>query len=389
MTDDFEGQVRRRLQDRGLAGEAGLARLAASIDHLPARRRRRLAGRRSAGSVAAVGIAFAVVVGIALIATLSGGRTTASPSPSLSPTPPPSPSTSVAPSPSASSSAPTVTPGPAASPPGGGLQTFDEDGITFAYPAGWRDYQVFSDTSMSSEFAELATANIPNPCATSPQPSPVGSVCPDTNPMPPGSMVVDFSDSGVLGFAPGMSRPPRSTALTVDGLPAYFWTPPSPSADQTVAWAISRPGSLDNYYEIEARLQGPGINQLRQQLDALIASLRYDPAVTPLPTGPDAALAAEQSALAALTKESPVWGCFSVSGPQSMVINSMPNGPVLARPQLATCTAKIEPSPSQMWRMTLTIRLAKPDPTVGSGEVAIQWIEPDGSLETQESGFFP
>jgi hypothetical protein len=64
-----------------------------------------------------------------------------------------------------------------------------------------------------------------------------------------------------------------------------------------------------------------------------------------------------------------------------MVLDSMPNGPALARPELATSTMKIEASPFQLWRMTLSIRLSKSDPNVGTGEIATQWISPDGSLE--------
>ena len=64
----------------------------------------------------------------------------------------------------------------------------------------------------------------------------------------------------------------------------------------------------------------------------------------------------------------------------------MPNGPPLARPQLATCTMKIEASPLQLWRMSLSIRLAKPDPYVGTGETFTQWVNPDSTLGGSESG---
>ena len=343
------------------------------------------------------GRAPAAVIGIALIVAMAGCGTPVSPSPSQPPNssssqPPvtsPSPSTSFGPSPSVGSSAPAVTPGPNPSPPAEGLQAFDEAGITFAYPASWREYHVTSNTSMVSQFAELATGNIPSLCTANTEPSPSGSACPDVEQLPPGSMTVSISNAAELGWAPALNRPPGTTALTVDGLPAYSRTPPSPSADLTLEWAISRPDSLDNYYMIDALLQGPGLDQMRQQLSALVASLRYDPPVILLPTGAGAAVAAEQSALAALLKDSPVWGCFSVTGPHSMVIDSMPDGPTLVRPQLATCTMKIEPTRPQFWRLTLTIRLQKPDRNVGTGEIITQWVSADGSLGLQSIGVTP
>jgi hypothetical protein len=146
---------------------------------------------------------------------------------------------------------------------------------------------------------------------------------------------------------------------------------------------------LEAEHVIEALIRGPGIDQLRGQVQALISSLRYDPPVVPLPVGSAAAIDAARSGLAALVKLSPVWGCFSLSGPHSMVLDSMPNGPDLARPQLATCTMKIEASPFQLWRMTLSIRLSKSDPNVGAGEIATQWISPDGSLGASTMGFNP
>jgi len=84
---------------------------------------------------------------------------------------------------------------------------------------------------------------------------------------------------------------------------------------------------------------------MRSELDSMITSLRYDPPVVPLPTGSAAAARAATSALASLVKDSSVWTCFSLSGSRQMLIDSMPDGPPLAQPQLATCTMKIEATP--------------------------------------------
>ena len=202
----------------------------------------------------------------------------------------------------------------------------------------------------------------------------------------PGTLVVSISGNGTPTFDMTASRPAGSTALTVDGLPAYLETVSAPGADLDLRWTISRPGSVDNFYLVDAQVRGPGTETMRAQLEALITSLRFDPPVVPLPAGSAAAVEAARSALAALVKSSPGWGCFSLSGSKTMLIDSMPDGPPLAHPQLATCTMTIEASPLQMWRMALSIRLSTPDPNVGTGETTIQWINPDGSLGASIGG---
>jgi hypothetical protein len=279
-----------------------------------------------------------------------------------------------------------ATPGPPASPAAGDLRTFDESGITFAYPAAWREFHSSVTSSFSNVIAYLATVDIPEPCKTTVDPSFTTVACADRFVLTPGSVVVTVSSGGSPMFDMTTSPPAGSTALIVDGLPAYLQTIPSTSADLALRWTIARPGSVDNFYEIDAQMRGPGLAEMRAQLTALVSSLRYDPPATPLPSGAAAMAAAEAKALAALVKDSPVFGCFSLSGPKTMLIDSMPYGPPLAHPQVATCTLTIEASPLQMWRMALSIRLPKPDPYVGTGETTVQWINPDGSLGASIGG---
>lgn len=281
---------------------------------------------------------------------------------------------------------PLVTPGPPASAPASDLRTFDENGIAFAYPAAWREFHYSVTSSFSSVIAYLATVDVPEPCTTTVDPSFTTIACADHVVLTPGSLVVTITSNGFPGFDMSGPRPSGTTALIVDGLPAYVETVSTNSSDLSLRWTISSPGSVDNYYAIDARMQGPGLVAMRAQLDALIASIRYDPPVVPLPSGAATMASVEAKALAALAKGSPVWGCFSLSGPKTMLIDSMPYGPPLAHPQVATCTLKIEASPLQMWRMSLSIRLPKPDPNVGIGETTVQWINADGSLGASIGG---
>jgi photosystem II stability/assembly factor-like uncharacterized protein len=100
MNDDFERQVRDRLQLRAQPDKDGVSDLTAFIAALPTRRRGRLAGRSAEVRVALLGLAAVVLVGIVLLVGLAGRGPNVGASPS--------PSVAVSPSPSTGSSAPTT-----------------------------------------------------------------------------------------------------------------------------------------------------------------------------------------------------------------------------------------------------------------------------------------
>ena len=142
--------------------------------------------------------------------------------------------------------------------------------------------------------------------------------------------------------------------MTVGGLPGYgAVASPAPDdatgAETIVTTTMAVPGSVDNFYTITAAIRGPDLDPLQVQIEAMISSLRYDPPVVPLASDPGAAAA---KALETLGKDSPAWACFTPSDSHQMVIGSLPMGPELAHPQLATCTTTIEATPLQLRRMT-------------------------------------
>ena len=124
-------------------------------------------------------------------------------------------------------------------------------------------------------------------------------------------------------------------------------------------------------------------------MEAVIASLRYDPPVAQLPSGPDAAASAACKALGILAAESPAWTCFPTTpGSRQAMLSTLPMGPDLARPQVATCTMRIEATPLQLWRMTLSIRLPEADPGAGLGADIVVWVSPDGTPGPTTQGTF-
>jgi photosystem II stability/assembly factor-like uncharacterized protein len=100
MNDDFERQVRDRLQLRAQPDKDGVSHVTAFIAALPTRRRGRLAGRSAEVRVALLGLAAAVLIGIVLFVGLAGRGSNVGASPR--------PSAAASPSPSTGSSAPTT-----------------------------------------------------------------------------------------------------------------------------------------------------------------------------------------------------------------------------------------------------------------------------------------
>ena len=272
---------------------------------------------------------------------------------------------------------------PSPSPAATGLATFHESGLVFDYPAAWREFHYPELSSMSSLIAYLGTVDVIAPCVTMSVAVGTQTECRDRYQLVPDSLVVTIRSNGNPMFNI-LDRPPGVVPLTVGGLPGYRVVP-SPAPDDTteaetiVTVTAAMPGSVDNFYTITAAIRGPDLDPLRAQVEAMITSLSYDSPVVPLASGPSAATTAATTALAALGKDSPAWACFTPSGSHQMVVGSLPMGPKLAHPQLATCTTKIEATQLQLWRMTLTMRLSEPDPQAGSGQTFVVWVNPDGT----------
>lgn len=277
-------------------------------------------------------------------------------------------------------------------PPPSGTTTFDEGGLAFTYPAAWQEFHYDVQSSFSRVIAYLATVNVPEPCATTVASDSTSVDCADRFTLSADTLVVDVTSNGFPGFDI-TQVPGDATPLTIGGLPGYIETngPDAavPGVDRTVTWTIAAPGFIDNYYTIEAQLRGPDLDRMQAQLDALVASLRYDPPATPLPSGSDAATAAVAQALAAQLQNDPSWGCFPTSGTSQMLVSSLPDGTDLAAPQLATCSTLITTTPLQLWRVDLSLQLPQADPQAGHGQTLTLWLGPGGYVGQSEASPIP
>jgi hypothetical protein len=268
-----------------------------------------------------------------------------------------------------------------------GLATFHEDGLVFDYPAAWRPFRYEMVSSFSNLIVYLATVDVPDPCTRTAN----SIACGQGFQLIPNSIVVTISGGGFPGFSILDGQPPGARAFVVDGLPAYVEQlepqDRAQGADLSMHWTIARPGSVDNYYTIQADIRGPDVASRLQQVEALVKGLRYDPPVVPLETTDAAAERAATQALATMTATDPAWACFpGKPGARQMRVTSFPQGPVLAEPQVATCSTRIDPTRLQLWRLTLTERLPKADPEAGQALQIVLWVAPDGTPGLQTSG---
>jgi hypothetical protein len=163
---------------------------------------------------------------------------------------------------------------------GGPLAHFDRDGLAFDYPATWTVSPSGVNLHLITVLDFLGTGTGRETCTVvTPGPGIFGGAsCEAQFQIEPGQVVVEIS----IGTGPGGLAPidPRATnAVKVGGLPATFEDVGSAAPGSAVLeWELSVPGDSTSRYHIQAVIKGPGEEQLRAQVQALVASIRFDPA---------------------------------------------------------------------------------------------------------------
>ena len=288
-----------------------------------------------------------------------------------------------APSASAGSMTPTA--------PTGTLAHFDRDGLAFDYPASWTasvsgfnmHYITILDFLGTGTGLATCTAITPGPA----EPSLEGTECGAYLHVGSEQVAVELS----LQDGPPRGGPidPTNPAglgsgekyVTVGGLPATFQDDMESGAGATVAlnWTLSVPAQLNSTYAIQAEFKGPGAAEMRAQVEALVASIRYDPPVPVLNPADGPRFAA--SALAWALSTDPAFSCFpTVPGATATAtVTQLPAYPALRKPLPVTCTTDIEPSAIGLWRLTLTESwTAASDRSAGSFTTTI-WLDSNGA----------
>ena len=276
-------------------------------------------------------------------------------------------------------------PAPADEPP---LRTIHDRGISFRYPAGWTELPVGGSTSGFGETTHLlGTQPFPASCRTG---GFADINCFYEQPLAPGAVLVEIGTASLSGqtiFDPVPIDPTHSVTAsrgTVGGLPATFVDRGDMGPDDfyhsdlNLEWRIALPDAVDQVVTVTVRGRNPGSATLRDQAQALIASLQFDDAPTPLPTDAAGIAAARASAadflratgaqmLGALVpdaKPPTVEDCLAdaVDAPVTRRVATGPGGSLGGTIDVR-CTVTIAGEGGVFWRI---------DGTAGSGTDSIQ-----------------
>jgi hypothetical protein len=273
--------------------------------------------------------------------------------------------------------------------PAGNLAHFDRDGLVFDYPADWQASVSGLNEHYITILDFLGTGSGLATCtALTPGPSDQflsGTQCGTDIRVDPGQVMVELSRSdGPGGLGPIDPADPSGIAyggkyVTVGGLPAIYSEDTS-NAIIALDWILSVPTELISRYRIHAHIKGPGVERMRAQVEALVASIAYDPPVPVLNP-------ADASRIAAVGLEQAraydaAYACFQAfpGATATATIAQFPGYSPLRKPLPVTCSMEIEPNLVGLWKMSLTWSwTAASDRSAGS-LTATMWLSADGTL---------
>ena len=262
-----------------------------------------------------------------------------------------------------------------------------EAGIGFDHPAAWQMHDAIASFTGGSVIAVIGTVPIPARCGT----AHVDINCYYEQRLPPGAISIVVGTGSFGGATLFDERPPDPHEMAreraeVGGAPAvvHRYRPGDYyGEDEAIGWEIAFPRSVLEAFVIQARLRGPGLPELRRDLDALIASIRIDGQGPPLNDTPEAAAVAVRAALAELdgtmrrrhtTRPGHVtwYTCFAPTAGATArrVISLGPDGPLDTLREIA-CRWSAAPEGTQFWRVTLEVD-GRPRETL--------WVGSDGKL---------
>lgn len=301
---------------------------------------------------------------------------------------------SASPSPTAQTSRGTAAAGSTGGSPTPSLAHFHAGRIGFDYPAGWSVRPSGLRMHYVTVVAFVGTAPSTASC-TSPTPNSV--TCRTDFALAPGTVGVEVETQDGPPVTDPLTRAahpePGTQVVSIDGAPAFLSeTPAAQVAPATRGLALEVPDPAVTYARtwLRAEIRGPGEDELVAQVQALFASVRYEPPLRPT-SSLDAAAAAAASAraVAALAATDSAYACFPrVPGTSNhAVVRQLPFLSRLRKPLPVTCSTAIEGTPLELWRLRLTTAwVAARDRSAGTSTV-IAWVGLDGNpTETTGSG---
>jgi hypothetical protein len=208
----------------------------------------------------------------------------------------------------------------------------------------------------------------------------------------PGTLYVTVGDYQTPAAEP-LIDPTRPAALpsggryvTVGGEPAIL-VAQTTAAGETLDWTIVQPKKPHMRLQVHAELADPGAEEMRAEVEAMVASVSFSNPATVLDPS-QAKVVAERWVYS--MHDFPGLGCFSTTPGEvtTGVLTEVPSdfqGPTfqltkLSKPLPVSCVMAIEAVPSlRLWKLTLTQSWTADVDRVAGSHTLIFWLDPDVS----------
>jgi hypothetical protein len=266
--------------------------------------------------------------------------------------------------------------------------------ISFDYPSSWK-----SRVDVLSSVVAFWTGAEPAYCVTAtPQPTGPDSHCGRQGPLLPGTLYVTAGPytSSPIDRTDLAALPPGGQYVTVAGVQATLVSGAT-ATEQTLDWSISEPKEPRTRLQIHAEFADPGAAEMRTEIMALVASLKFHNPVKPLDLSQGNDIAGRwMSSMHTLSGLE----CFSTT-PGEVATGMVTDFPWsdgvlqknelqvtrLSKPLPVSCRMTVEPATSVgLWKVTLTEWwTADVDRTAGSYTLVF-WIDPDASGDAFSEG---
>jgi hypothetical protein len=252
------------------------------------------------------------------------------------------------------------------------------DRLVLDYPGTWAEVPAHAVTTMSAVVGVIANLRAVE-CAPDCDPNAIR--------LPPGGAIVTISMQWSPAPFEGEIAP--SDGVQVAGFPASFLrtTGDRNSADEVDVWTFAAPEEVGASFEIRARLRGPGLDALRDEVARILASARLEPPVPSVAELDEAAPEIARAVLESLATRSSAYRCFPlIPGVSGDTIVESPDRTALARPLEVTCRTAWTSHSNGLLEMALVMAWgADGGHAAGEREITV-WARSDGSIARVRSG---
>lgn len=263
------------------------------------------------------------------------------------------------------------------------LGLFQRDGFRFLYPPTWHSYPMQMAASFFSVEGYLASEPIDmdRVCTFSENSTSCNFRGYDLH---PGNVAIEIAGWGIpmddpLAF---WDRPAEGRRILVAGVPAISLRDDVGPDRVVLTWKISQPDALGSWVQIDADILGPNSALAMAQVDALVASFRFD--APPQHLDPALAGRTAEVAMQQLRRmDFEAYACFPPLGHTvAASITAVPSMQ-LTEPVDGSCGTAITATDLGFWRLDLTVTWGTDPERPDHRYVTQQWLMPDGTPTVQ------